>query len=219
MISGAFTEIINFGQRIDDASIGEAYLLSPQKRGLDYFGARVLQAVTAPLVIAARLAVLAEDGGPTMIGLTRIGKDGVPFQQLKIRSMRPGSESVENPEAIKERDDERMTRIGQLIRPWSLDELPQFTNVVRGEMSLIAARPKSAPEFWRYCELDAGYKAAYCLIAPGQTGPEQTSGRADLSPWQRIELTKEYAAEACLKRDLDILRKTAKVLCTREGAY
>jgi lipopolysaccharide/colanic/teichoic acid biosynthesis glycosyltransferase len=214
----AFSEIADFGQRLDTPLVGEAYLDSIQKERLDRYGAKVLMPIALSLGAIARLAVWQEDGGPTTIGLTRVGKDGVPFEQRKIRSMVRGSESVIGLPQAKAWDDARITRRGRFIRRWSIDELLQVYNVKNGEMSLVSPRPKTPEEFSDYGKLDPDFKPAYTATRPGLTGLEQINGRAKLSPSERIELTKEYAAGACLAMDRDIILKTASAVFTGNGA-
>ncbi|HUS26111.1 MAG TPA: sugar transferase [Nevskiaceae bacterium] len=204
---------------MDTSLEGKAYLDSRQKQLLDAYGAHVLYAVAAPFLTMARLAVWAEDKGPTLIGLPRIGKDGKTFYQRKIRSMKPGSEHIPAPVGPKVRDDPRITRVGRVVRKFSVDELPQIGNIKRREMSLVGPRPKSPKEYGAYCELDPDFGPAYTLHLPGLTGLEQINGRAGTTVEERIAHTKQYAEEARLPLDLQVICSTAKAVLTANGAY
>jgi len=218
MFGRAFSEVINFGQSLDVPLVGEAYLNSTQKRLLDRYGARILLPTLAPLAAMARLAVLMEDGSPSAITIPRVGKGGIIFDQDKVRSMVKES-SVDTFTPLKDKNDSRVTKVGKVIRKFSIDEIPQLHNVKKGEMSLVGPRPKTPIEFLYYCNLDPEFEAPYTSCYPGLTGLEQIGGRGNLEVQERIELVKQYAEEACLALDLDILQKTAGAIYSRNGAY
>lgn len=219
LLSQSLARTIQIGEQLETSTSGSDYLHSPQKEYLDQCGARLLSKLTAPIVGLARLAVWAEDRGPAMISLPRVGQEGTVFGQRKIRSMKKGCELVPATSHLKSVSDKRVSKVGRHIRALSMDELPQFTNVMCGEMSLVGPRPKEPTEFLNYCEIDPDFYFAYTLPKPGITGLEQINGRAHTTPVERIEFTKEYFAEACLGLDLDILRKTLTVVLTQNGAY
>lgn len=198
---------------------GPAYLESYQKRLLDEWGAEVLGRAARPLIQAARLAVWLEDGGPTIIGLPRVGKGGFIFDQYKIRSMRAGS-GIELPVThTKSRHDPRITNVGGVIRGLSVDELPQFGNVRKGNMSLVGPRPKAPAEFATLCRFDPKFEDAYTSARPGITGLEQVYGRAEASMSARTEFARQYAEEASLSFDLRILAETVRAVISQRGAY
>ena len=211
--------ITRYGETLDTRLIGTEYLLSDQKYRLDQVGARMLATTMRPIVAAARLALYLEDGGPTLIKLPRVGKAGVQFQEYKLRSMVVGSENDPVIVGSKLVKDPRATHIGTLLRSLSIDELPQARNILEGSMSLVGTRPKALEEISTYRVMDEGFYDAYVSMRPGLTGLEQIKGRGAATSKERIELTKEYAAEASLRLDLDIIRRTIGVVAMRRGAY
>ncbi|MCL4138541.1 UNVERIFIED_CONTAM: hypothetical protein GTU68_026930 [Idotea baltica] len=195
------------------------------KRLFDLAIVLVLLPVFSPL-IALLWVMVRMDGGPGFFGHERIGRNGVPFRCWKIRSMVPNSEErlkdhlASNPQAAREwsesfklRNDPRITPIGKFLRKSSLDELPQFWNVLLGEMSLVGPRPVSRDELRMY----SIHLKSYLSLSPGITGPWQVSGRNSLSYKQRVAIDVEYSRQADLKVDMQILAKTAFVVLKRTG--
>ncbi|HSC92980.1 MAG TPA: sugar transferase [Gaiellaceae bacterium] len=169
-------------------------------------------AVSSPLLGAAALAIRLEDGGPVLYRQERVGKDGVPFELLKLRTMVVGAESQGAGYAVN-RGDARITRAGRVLRTLSLDELPQLWNVLRGDMSLIGPRPTLAYQVERYTPR----QRRRLEVKPGLTGWAQTHGRASL-PWdERIELDVWYVEHRSPLVDLKILLRTPLALFT--GTY
>ena len=164
-------------------------------------------AVTSPVLALAALAVKLEDGGPVLYRQTRVGRDGVDFELLKLRTMVVGAEKIGAGYAV-DRGDSRITRAGRVLRRLSLDELPQLWNVVRGEMSVIGPRPTLRYQVDRYDE-----RQRHRLdVKPGITGWAQIHGRASL-PWsERIELDLWYVRHRDWKTDLLILLRTPLAL-------
>ncbi len=154
-----------------------------------------------------------EDGGPVLYRQTRVGKDGVDFELLKLRTMVVGAEKLGAGYAVN-RGDDRITRAGRLLRRLSLDELPQLWNVVRGEMSVIGPRPTLRYQVDRYDE-----RQRHRLdVKPGITGWAQIHGRAAL-PWaERIELDLWYV-RAPLAWTLDLLILLRTPLALFGGTY
>ncbi len=176
-------------------------------RALDVAGASVALALTSPVLAFAALAVKLEDGGPVLYRQTRVGKDGVGFELVKLRTMVVGAETRGAGWAVNE-GDPRITRTGRLLRRLSLDELPQLWNVVRGEMSLIGPRPTLAYQVERY----TARQRRRLEVKPGITGWAQIQGRARL-PWEdRIELDLWYVDHRSPSVDLKILLRTPLAL-------
>jgi lipopolysaccharide/colanic/teichoic acid biosynthesis glycosyltransferase len=176
-------------------------------RALDVAGASVALALTSPVLAFAALAVKLEDGGPVLYRQTRVGKDGVGFELVKLRTMVVGAETRGAGWAVNE-GDPRITRTGRLLRRLSLDELPQLWNVVRGEMSLIGPRPTLAYQVERYTPR----QRRRLEVKPGITGWAQIQGRARL-PWEdRIELDLWYVDHRSPSVDLKILLRTPLAL-------
>ena len=159
--------------------------------------------VASPLIALAAIAVKLEDGGPVIYRQTRVGRDGVEFELLKLRTMVVGAETMGAGLAVN-RGDARITRTGALLRKLSLDELPQLWNVVRGEMSVIGPRPTLRYQVEQYDE-----RQRHRLdVKPGITGWAQVNGRAAL-PWaDRIELDVWYVEHRTPLLDLQILART-----------
>src|SRR6266581_297812 len=163
-------------------------------------GALVL---AAPILGLAGLAVRLGGGGPVLYRQTRVGKDGVDFELLKLRTMVVGAETQGAGFAV-DKGDARITRVGRTLRRLSLDELPQLWNVLRGDMSLIGPRPTLRYQVEQYNE-----RQRHRLdVRPGITGWAQIHGRAAL-PWaERIELDLWYVRHRSARVDLTILART-----------
>jgi len=177
------------------------------RRALDVAVAGAGLVAVSPLLALAGLAVKLEDRGPVLFKQTRVGKDGVDFELLKLRTMVVGAESQGAGYAV-DRGDPRITRVGRVLRRTSIDELPQLWNVVRGEMSLIGPRPTLRYQVDRYDE----QQLHRLDIRPGITGWAQVNGRTAL-PWaKRIELDVWYVEHRSLAVDLKILLRTPLAL-------
>jgi lipopolysaccharide/colanic/teichoic acid biosynthesis glycosyltransferase len=184
------------------------------KRALDAVGAATLIVVTSPLLGAACLAIRLESSGSPIYRQRRIGKGGGEFDLFKLRTMVSGAESMGAGLAVDE-GDPRITRVGALLRRFSLDELPNLVNVLRGEMSLVGPRPTVQVQVAQYSERQRGRLA----VEPGITGWAQVKGRAAL-PWhERIELDLWYIEHWSLRLDLRILASTAVLLVSGRGLY
>jgi lipopolysaccharide/colanic/teichoic acid biosynthesis glycosyltransferase len=168
--------------------------------------------VTSPVLGAAALAVKLEDGGPALYRQRRVGKGGVEFELLKLRTMVVGAERQGAGWAVNE-GDPRITRVGRVLRRLSIDELPQLWNVLRGEMSIIGPRPTLAYQVEQY----TAHQRRRLDVKPGLTGWAQVHGRARL-PWaERIELDVWYVEHRSLALDLKILLRTPLALVS--GTY
>ncbi|HEV8463049.1 MAG TPA: sugar transferase [Gaiellaceae bacterium] len=176
-------------------------------RALDVGIAGAGLVVTSPLIAVAALAVKLQDGGPVLYRQTRVGKDGVDFELLKIRTMIVGAETKGAGFAI-DKGDVRITRTGRLLRRLSIDELPQLWNVIRGDMSVIGPRPTLRYQVEQYDDA----QMHRLDVKPGITGWAQIHGRAAL-PWaERIELDLWYVRHRNWKTDLLILVRTPLAL-------
>jgi lipopolysaccharide/colanic/teichoic acid biosynthesis glycosyltransferase len=163
--------------------------------------------LTSPLLGLAALAIKLEDGGPILYRQTRVGKDGVDFEVLKLRTMVVGAEELGAGYAV-DRGDRRITRIGRALRRTSIDELPQLWNIMRGDMSVIGPRPTLRYQVEQYDE----HQRRRLDVRPGLTGWAQVQGRASL-PWSdRIELDVWYVENRSPRVDLQILLRTPLAL-------
>ena len=184
-------------------------------------GALVLLAPLFPLVV---IAIKLDSRGPVFFKQLRAGRSGVPFRMYKLRTMIADAERAlpdvvvleDLPEPMfKLRADPRVTRVGRLLRRFSLDELPQLVNVLRGEMSIVGPRPEQVELVERYLpehrfRLD---------VSPGMTGPMQVYGRGDLDFGERLAVEFDYVENLSLARDLSILFQTIPVVLRGTGAY
>jgi len=183
-------------------------------RVLDVVIGGVAAALTAPAVAALAVAIRLESPGHPIYTQTRVGLDGELFHIYKLRTMVRGAEFTGAGLAIAE-GDARITRLGNILRRYSLDELPNLWNVVRGEMSIVGPRPTLAVQVEQYTERQRGRLA----VKPGITGWAQVNGRASL-PWsERIELDLWYVEHRSLWLDLRILGRTVRMVLGGEGIY
>lgn len=176
----------------------------------------------APVLIGVALAVRLDSPGPVVFRQRRIGLDGTAFTMLKFRTM-----YVDAPERLAElrnqcdellfklREDPRVTRVGRVLRRFSLDELPQLINVLRGEMALVGPRPALPEEVAAYDE-DPRHRL---VVKPGLTGLWQVSGRSDLSWDETVRLDLDYVDNWSIGRDLSILARTFGAVLGHRGAY
>jgi lipopolysaccharide/colanic/teichoic acid biosynthesis glycosyltransferase len=163
--------------------------------------------LTSPLLGLAALATKLSDGGPILYRQTRVGKDGVDFDVLKLRTMVVGAEGMGAGYAV-DRGDRRITRVGRVLRRTSIDELPQLWNILRGDMSVVGPRPTLRYQVEQYDE----HQRRRLELRPGLTGWAQVHGRASL-PWaERIELDVWYVEHRSPRIDLEILLRTPLAL-------
>ncbi|MGB0095195.1 MAG: sugar transferase [Solirubrobacteraceae bacterium] len=183
-------------------------------RALDVLLSGIGSLVSAPVVALLAVVIRVESPGHPIYRQTRIGRDNQPFAIYKLRTMVRGAEFTGAGLAIQEGDD-RITRLGAFLRRYSLDELPNLWNVLRGEMAIVGPRPTVPVQVEQYSPRQLGRLA----VKPGITGWAQVNGRASL-PWpERIELDLWYVEHRSLALDLKILARTAQMVLTGEGLY
>ncbi|HEY5317622.1 MAG TPA: sugar transferase [Solirubrobacteraceae bacterium] len=184
------------------------------KRALDLVLAGAGSALSAPVVALVALAIRIESPGGPIYRQTRVGERGATFEIYKLRTMMRGAEFTGAGLAIQ-RGDARITRVGRVLRRFSLDELPNLWNVLRGEMSIVGPRPTVPVQVQQYTERQRGRLA----VKPGITGWAQVNGRASL-PWsERIELDLWYVEHQSLALDLRILAMTGRAVLSGQGLY
>jgi lipopolysaccharide/colanic/teichoic acid biosynthesis glycosyltransferase len=193
------------------------------KRALDLAGSALLLATSLPVLLLAALAIRLESEGPVFFGQLRCGRGGRRFRMWKLRTMTHDAEArkhgllhlneMDGP-VFKIRRDPRVTRVGRLLRRYSVDEIPQLWNVLRGEMSLVGPRPPLPEEVIQYSPRERRRLA----VRPGLTGLWQVSGRSELcfDEWMRLDL--EYVGRASLALDLRILARTIPAVLRARGA-
>jgi lipopolysaccharide/colanic/teichoic acid biosynthesis glycosyltransferase len=194
------------------------------KRGLDVIGAAVALALLAPLLPFVALAIRLDSRGPVFFGQMRCGKDGRPFQMWKLRSMVQHAETLRsrledrnemNGPVFKVESDPRITRVGRWLRRLSLDETPQFWNVLCGEMSLVGPRPPLPCEVEEY-----GPRERRRLdVTPGITCTWQVSGRNEIGFDQWVDMDIEYIESWSLRSDLSLLVRTLPAVISGRGAH
>lgn len=200
-----------------------------QKRIFDIFFSVFILLLTAPILLLIALAIKATSPGPVFYRCIRLGRSGLPFTCWKFRSMHKDAEKklkdllASDPERKAEwetywklKSDPRVTWVGKLLRKTSLDEFPQFWNVLKGDLSVVGPRPVTLEEIQKYY----GERASKILsIRPGITGIWQTSGRNLISFEERVQLEENYVDKHSFLLDLAIIAKTIPSLFYSKGAF
>jgi lipopolysaccharide/colanic/teichoic acid biosynthesis glycosyltransferase len=196
------------------------------KRCFDLVIAGFALIVFAPVMTLLAILVKLDSPGPALFVQIRVGQGGRTFRMLKLRTMRDGAEQErdavaelnqhDDPRLFKIPADPRVTRLGRVIRRWSLDELPQLYNILVGDMSLVGPRP--------FFESDlADYEAHHfrrLAVKPGLSGLWQVSGRSDIVDFEEVvRLDRHYIEHWSLALDLEILARTVPAVVSRRGAY
>jgi lipopolysaccharide/colanic/teichoic acid biosynthesis glycosyltransferase len=183
-------------------------------RAMDVFLAAVGLAVASPVLLVAALAIKLTSRGPVIYRQHRIGKDGAPFELYKLRTMQLGADPVGVGTPVLE-GDPRVTPPGRVLRRFSLDEIPNFINVLRGEMAIVGPRPTLEAQV----DLYTPRQRRRLEVKPGLTGWAQVNGRAGI-PWEeRIELDVWYVDHRSPGLDMRILGRTLRLLATGHGLY
>ena len=233
LLAPAVTEIA--GPRVRVRPVCGLSLLQmgrPELRGVrgmikttsDWAGAALILIVLAPVLLGVAVAVKSTSPGPVFFRQERVGREGRTFSMLKFRTMEDGAERLRhqlvqqnegNGVLFKMRFDPRVTRVGRVLRRYSLDELPQLVNVLRGEMSLVGPRPPLSDEVARY---DPDMHRRF-LVKPGMTGLWQVSGRSHLSWDDTVRVDIQYVEHWSLFLDLMILARTFRAVVRGDGAF
>ncbi|WP_040337576.1 sugar transferase [Candidatus Blastococcus massiliensis] len=233
LLAPAVTEIVGTRVRIRPVcGLPLMHMERPELTGIRRLAKAAVDRVSAtlgvlfllPVLLGLALAVKLTSPGPVLFRQERVGRDGQTFSMLKFRSMVTGAdrmvaaleaENDGNGVLFKKRDDPRVTRVGKFIRRYSLDELPQLFNVIRGDMSLVGPRPPLPTEVERY-----GFDMhRRFLVKPGLTGLWQVSGRSDLSWDDSVRIDVRYVENWSLTFDFMILWKTLGAVLRGSGAY
>jgi lipopolysaccharide/colanic/teichoic acid biosynthesis glycosyltransferase/glycosyltransferase involved in cell wall biosynthesis len=194
------------------------------KRTIDILGAAASLIISLPVLVIAGIAIKIDSPGPVFFLQERCGENGKPFRMVKLRTMRAHAEEeirqvldknhLDGP-VFKIKDDPRVTRVGRLLRRFSIDEIPQFWNILRGEMSLVGPRPE---ETWVVAQYD-DFQRQRLLVKPGLTGPMQVYGRGDLDLNARLALELDYIQFYSPVKDIIILLRTIPAVISGKGAY
>ena len=192
------------------------------KRLLDIIGASIGLVFTSPLIAGAALAIRLDSPGRVIFKQSRAGEFGKPFTIFKLRTMVDGAEkmvpemlslsTLKGP-AFKIPNDPRVTPVGKILRRWSLDELPQFWNVLKGEMSLVGPRPEVLHIVAQYNDI----QRQRLMVKPGLTGPVQVNGRDGLDFEQRFQLELDYLKHYTLLKDIEIIVNTFRTVISGDG--
>lgn len=193
------------------------------RRGADIVGSALLLLVLLPLFLVIIVAIKLSARGSAFYVQDRVGRDGQPFPFIKFRTMIPGADGMRGevlgvPDADmpeRYREDPRITPVGRILRRWSLDELPQLVNVLRGDMAFVGPRPIIFDEL----PLLKPWEHDRHLCRPGLTGLWQISGRKETTWEERIELDLQYVRQQSLRQDARIVVRTFAVVVRGDGAY
>ena len=194
------------------------------KRLIDIIGSVIGIIISFPIMLIISVLIKIDSKGPIIFIQERVGKDGKKFYIYKFRSMVNNAEDMleeiiniyELDEPVyKIKDDPRVTRVGRVIRWTSFDELPQFANVLKGEMSLVGPRPEAAWLVERYTD----EQMVRFMMKPGITGPVQINGTPELPLDSRIDLERAYMKNYSLLRDFEIILKTIPSIISKDGCY
>ncbi|MCR1913978.1 sugar transferase [Lactobacillus johnsonii] len=209
---------------LDPSKVNGRLVYHTVKRGFDILASGVALVLLSSLFGILTVKIKKEDGGPAFYSQTRIGKNGKPFKMWKFRSMIVNADKMvkqlEEQNEIdgamfKIKDDPRVTKIGHVIRKYSLDELPQLWNVLKGDMSLVGPRPPLPMEVADYTD----YDKLRLTVTPGCTGLWQVTKRNDADFDEMVELDLEYINKSSLWFDFKILLKTVGVVIHPNSAY
>lgn len=193
------------------------------KRLIDIAGALVGLGITGILLLPLWLAIRLDSAGPILYSQLRCGLKGESFRIWKFRSMVTNADALKQQvrneasgHIFKNRNDPRVTRVGQFLRRTSLDELPQFWNVLKGEMSLVGTRPPTPDEVENYTD----YHHKRLLVKPGMTGEWQANGRSTVEDFNAIvKMDLLYQSKWSVAYDLALIFKTIQVVFKKQGAY
>ncbi|PTM26751.1 multidrug MFS transporter [Limosilactobacillus reuteri] len=204
--------------------IRSRFVYHSMKRLFDIVAATCGIVILSPLMIIIAVLIKAEDHGPVFYKQVRVGKNGKTFKMYKFRSMFVNADKmldrlkeqndVDGP-MFKMKDDPRVTKIGHFIRKHSLDELPQFLNVLKGDMSLVGPRPPLPSEVAEYSE----YDKQRLLVIPGCTGLWQATERNEVGFNEMVQLDIQYIKRASFMFDLWIIWKTVEIVIKPNGSY
>ena len=210
---------------IDAERLNRQYFYRGIKRLFDVVASSIGVVVISPVLLIIAICIKVDDPhGPVFYTQTRVGKDGHEFKIIKFRSMVSNADELlaklqdqneVDGAMFKMKDDPRITRVGRVIRKYSLDELPQLINVVTGSMSIVGPRPPLVSEVEQYTE----YDKQRLLVTPGATGMWQVGGRDDVDFDEMVRLDLTYIQNRSVWLDLKIMLETVKVMIKPNGAY
>ena len=194
------------------------------KRAFDVIAACVALVLLSPVFLITAIAIFVEDGGPIFFTQQRAGKDMQSFTIYKFRSMYKNAEDLfekmqeqneQTGHAFKIKDDPRVTHVGKFIRRFSIDELPQLFNIIKGDMSVVGPRPI----LYEQMEACNAYEKQRRIVKPGLTCYWQVCGRAKIKWDQWVELDLKYIQDMSVKKDIELILRTFPAVFGQDGAY
>lgn len=210
---------------IDEQYLNHQYAYRITKRVFDIIAAAIALVILSPVFLIIAICIKVDDPkGPVFYSQIRVGKDGHLFRMYKFRSMvtnadellaKLKSQNEVTGAMFKMKNDPRITKVGRVIRKYSLDELPQLVNVVGGSMSIVGPRPPLVSEAAEYTD----YDKQRLMVKPGATGMWQVGGRNDVDFDEMVELDLTYIQERSVWLDLKIMFETVKIMIKPNGAY
>ena len=217
------------GKKIIELNYQEIYDHKPNiykwtKRAFDVVFASLALVVLSPVFLLTALAIILEDGGPVFFTQKRAGQNMCSFNIYKFRSMYKNAESMfermqanneQTGHAFKIKDDPRITHVGRFIRRYSIDELPQLLNIIKGDMSIVGPRPI----LYHQMEECNAYEKQRLIVKPGLTCYWQVCGRARIK-WDRwVELDLQYIQDMSVLKDIELIFRTFPAVFGKDGAY
>lgn len=189
------------------------YLYSALKRGFDVFASLTALIILCPVLVLIWLIIKLSSKGPVVFKQQRAGKNGKPFVFYKFRTMK--IDAAPFGPSPKSGADSRLTKVGRILREYSLDELPQFVNILKGDMSVVGPRPLYLSQIPEWSE----QQRKRLLVKPGLTGLAQVSGRGEITREEKLELDARYVDTAGLLTDVKIILATIACVFRRKGIY
>jgi len=222
--AGGLSVGVLLGLRRFGKGLARSVAYATLKRGMDLALSSIGLVAASPVMGMVAVAIKVDSRGPICFAQLRAGRGGKPFRMYKFRTMVDRAEEMraglvearglEEP-VLKLYPDPRVTRTGRFLRRWSLDELPQLLNVLKGEMSLVGPRPEEL----RVVRMYSPWQRQRLQATPGITGPMQVGGRAELSLDERVRVELDYIERASILEDLKILARTVRTVLSGEGSY
>ena len=210
---------------INEQKLNHQYGYRTVKRLFDVVASTIAVVLLSPFFLIIAICIKVNDPkGPVFYSQIRVGKDGKQFKMFKFRSMVTNADELLaqlkaqneiNGAMFKMKDDPRITKVGRVLRKYSLDELPQLINVIGGSMSIVGPRPPLVSEVEQYTT----YDKQRLMVKPGATGMWQVGGRSDVDFAEMVELDLTYIQERSIWLDLKIMFETVKVMIVPNGAY
>lgn len=210
---------------INEQQLNHQYVYRFVKRLFDMVASAIALVILSPLLLIIAICIKVDDPkGPVFYSQVRVGKDGKHFKMFKFRSMvtnadqlleKLRSQNDVDGAMFKMKNDPRITKVGRIIRKYSLDELPQLANVVMGTMSIVGPRPPLVSEVAEYTD----YDKQRLMVKPGATGMWQVGGRNDVSFDEMVVLDLTYIQKRSIWLDLKIMFETVKIMIIPNGAY